>query len=182
MRALVNPLSSFGIFVALSCALAQDPNLPQPEHKFLEKLVGDFDLQIKSFAESGKPPQESTGKAKRSMLMEGRFMRESREGKMDGNEFQGIGMVGYDPLIKKFISIWTDTNSSGFYTTEGEFDKEKKTLTYSGIDFDLKTGKKRVARDVLLIESDDSQKFEMFRQLEGGKEEKILEVIYTRKK
>ena len=64
------------------------------------------------------------------------------------------------------------------------YDAAKKTFTYQSEDFDPASGKKMKGRDILRIDGDDQQTFEMYRQPAEveGKEFKVLEIVYTRKK
>jgi hypothetical protein len=161
-----------------------DFSAPGPEHKILEGLAGTYDAKVKAFLEPGKPPEESTGLMKRKMLMGGRYLQEDYDGKLGPDSFTGLGIIGFDKIKKKFVMSWIDSMSTGFMTSEGTYDAAKKTLTYESEDFDPATGKKMKGRDILRIDNDDQQTFEMYRQPpeEGAKELKVLEIIYTRKK
>ena len=161
-----------------------DPSAPGPEHKILESLAGTYGAKVKAYFEPGKPPEESTGLMKRKMLMGGRYLQEEYEGKIGPESFSGMGLVGFDKIKKKYVVTWIDSMSTGFMSSEGTYDAAKKTLTYISEDIDPNTGKKTKGRDVLRMDSDDQQTFEMYRQTmdEGGKEVKVLEIVYSRKK
>ena len=161
-----------------------DLSTPGPEHKILESLAGAYGAKVKAYFEPGKPPEESTGVMKRKMLMGGRYLQEEYEGKIGPESFSGMGLVGFDRIKKKYVVTWIDSMSTGFMTSEGTYDTDKKTLTYISEDIDPNTGKKTKGRDVLRFDSDDQQTFEMYRQStdDGGKELKVLEIVYTRKK
>jgi Protein of unknown function (DUF1579) len=161
-----------------------DFSAPGPEHKILEGLAGTYDAKVKAFLEPGKPPEESTGLMKRKMLMGGRYLQEDYDGKLGPDSFTGLGIIGFDKIKKKYVMSWIDSMSTGFMTSEGTYDAAKKTLTYESEDFDPATGKKMKGRDILRIDSENQQTFEMYRQPpeEGAKEAKVLEIIYIRKK
>ena len=161
-----------------------DPSAPGPEHKLLDELTGVYSAKVRAWIEPGKDPEKSDGTMKRKMLMGGRYLQEDYEGKIGPESFTGMGIIGYDKLRKKFVLTWIDSMSTGFMTSEGDYDAAKKTFTYLSEDVDPATGKKMKGRDILRIDSADQQTFEMNRQPleEGAKEFKVLEIIYTRKK
>ncbi|MFO0969229.1 MAG: DUF1579 domain-containing protein [Gemmataceae bacterium] len=148
---------------------------PGPEHKVLSKLTGTWEAKVKFYGPGGEG--ESKGTMKRAMIMGGRFLKEDFTGDMMGMKFQGMGVVGFDPAKKKYVSSWIDNMSFGITTFEGTYDAEKKTLTSVGED--VWEGKKMKARDVLTIISDKEQKFEMFRSA-GEKEFKVMDITYTK--
>ena len=77
---------------------------PGPEHKVLAKLAGAWDAQVKFHGPAGTA--ESKGTMKRAMIMGGRFLKEDFTGDMMGMKFQGMGIVGFDPAKKKYVSTW----------------------------------------------------------------------------
>jgi hypothetical protein len=120
----------------------------------------------------------------RKMIMGGRFLQERYEGKAMGQPFSGMGLMGYDKLKKKYTSVWIDTMSTSIMESRGTYDAEHKTFTNEGEDVDPYTGKKMKSRDTLKIVSAKEQLLEMYRSpAEGeGKEMKVLEIRYVRKK
>ncbi len=161
-----------------------DLSLPGPEHKILENLAGTYTAKVKAFYDPGKPPEESIGVMKRKLLLGGRFVQEDYEGKIGPETFTGMGLIGFDRIRKKYVITWIDSMSTGFMTSEGTYDADKKAFTYLSEDVDPATGKKMKGRDTLRFDSDDQQTFEMYRRPldEGAKEFKVLEIVYTRKK
>jgi hypothetical protein len=161
-----------------------DLSAPGPEHKLLEHLTGTYTAKVKAYFEPGKPPEESIGVMKRKMLMGGRYLQEDYEGKIAGEDFNGMGIIGFDKVKKKYVFSWIDSMSTGFMTSEGTYDAAKKTFSYVSEDLDPASGKRMKGRDILRVDSPEQQTFEMYRQPldEGAKEFKVLEIIYTKKK
>jgi hypothetical protein len=151
--------------------------LPGPEHKVLAQLEGNWDAKVKFYGPAGSG--ESKGVMKRKMIMGGRFLKEDFTGDMMGMKFQGMGIAGYNPAKKKYLSTWIDNMSLSIMSYEGTYDAETKTLTNVGED--VWEGKKMKARDVLKIVSADEQTFDMYRSA-GDKEFKVMEITYTRAK
>jgi hypothetical protein len=161
-----------------------DLSAPGPEHKVLEQLVGTYTAKLKTYPEPGKPPEESAGVMERKLILGGRYLQEIFDGKMGSEAFTGLGILGFDRVKKKYVFSWVDSLSTGFMTSEGTYDADKKTFTHLLEDVDPNNGKKMKGRDVLRLDSADQQTFEINRQAldEGAKEFKVLEIVYTRKK
>lgn len=168
------------VFSAETLAQQKDEGgKPGPEHKRLEGLVGTFNAKVRVYLEPGKPPVESTGTMVRTMMFGGRYLREDFQGDIGGQKFQGMGLVGYDFILRKYMSVWLDSESTDMMISQGTYNPATKTFTYESDQVDLK------ARDVLRMVSDDEQYFEMFRtpaQPKGAKEFKVLDIRYTRRR
>ncbi|MCI0462204.1 MAG: DUF1579 domain-containing protein [Gemmataceae bacterium] len=155
---------------------------PGPEHKMLARMAGTWEAKVKAYFDPSKPPTESTGIMKRTMILDGRYLQEEYTGEVFGSKFRGQGLVGYDVPKKKFVSAWVDSMSTGIMLTYGTYDSASKTFTYRGQEKDPFSGKEMKTRDVVKIVSDDEQLFEMYREPIGAKEFKMLEIHLTRKK
>ena len=144
-------------------------------------MAGKFDAKVKVFFPDPSNPTESTGTLNRKMILDGNVLQESFKGEFDGKTFTGLGMIGFDPHKKQFISTWADSMSTTISIMHGTWDAEKKTFTSVGEEFDPKSKKMMKMRDVLKVVNEDEQAFEMFRQPEGEtKEFKVLEIAYKR--
>jgi Protein of unknown function (DUF1579) len=152
-----------------------------PEHKLLKNLAGTFDAAVTIFGDDGKKDQ-SKGVMKRQMILGGRILHEEYEGTFGGQAFKGMGMIGYDPHKKMYTSVWADNMTNAIVTSEGTYDDKATTFHYAGNDVDAYTGKTLKSRDTLKIVSPDEQLLVMYRQPAGGKEFKMLEIRYVRKK
>lgn len=153
---------------------------PGAPHKLLAGTAGNWDTLVRSWTEPGKPPMESKGSCERSMILEGRFLREEFSGDMMGNPFFGIGINGYDNHLGKYVSTWMDSMSTGIMCFEGTADASGKTITQT-CDYDDPFKGPMQWRSVTRLLDDRKQVFEMFGTAKGGKEEKMMEIIYTRK-
>ena len=176
---------AFTIALLIACAIplisnAGDKKMPGPEHKVLEKMVGTWDAKVKFYLEPNKP-MESKGVMTRTMILEGNYLQESFKGEFIGKPFAGLGLIGFNAVTKKYETVWCDSMAKAMSHMQGTYDKEKKTFTSIGEDYDPNTKKKMKARDVLKFVSADEQYFEMFRQPEGEeKEYRVMEITYTR--
>jgi hypothetical protein len=160
--------------------------LPEPpgtgiEHKQLAELAGTFDCKVTLFLGPGKS-MESIGIMKREIVLGGRFLQDDFDGSFAGKPFKGHGMTGYDPAKKKYVGVWADSATNALMLSEGTYDAKTKTFLYTGEDTEPYTGKKMKARDTLKLVSADEHVMEMYREPADGKEFKMMEIRFTRKK
>ena len=155
---------------------------PGPQHKLLASMVGSWKFTAKLWSEPGKPPQEWDGTAERKMILDGRFLEEYVTATFFGMPFHGYGLNGYDNAQGKFVGTWMDTMSTGVSTSVGTADPTGKVITYDREEFDAMAKAKSKGRDVLHIEGDDKQVLEFYKALPDGKQFKMMEIVYTRKK
>jgi hypothetical protein len=155
--------------------------LPGPEHKKLQPLVGSWTFTMKMWEDPNKPPIEATGTAESKWILGDRFVHQVVESESPGGKFTGIGVTGYDNGQGKYTTGWIDSISSGIATMTGTVDKDGKVFTWTGENLCPVTKKKIKGRDVIKIESADKHVLESYKEM-GGKEVKLMEIVYTRKK
>jgi hypothetical protein len=105
---------------------AQEPARPGPEHEQLKKKEGTWETAMK-FGDS-----VSKGTATFKMELGGLWLVGSLDSELLGQKFSGRSMDCYDPLKKKYVSLWFDSMNTSPVIMEGTYDKEKKTLTLAG--------------------------------------------------
>ena len=89
---------------------------------------------------------------------------------------------GQKSAIGKYTSFWVDNSGTGMSLSVGTVDASGKVLTFTKEDYNPATKKKVKVRDVIRIDSNDKHTAESYRTEEGGKEMKVMEIVYTRKK
>jgi hypothetical protein len=153
---------------------------PGPEHKKLEPLVGDWTLTIKLWTDPNQFPAQATGTAQRKWIMGGRFVQENVQINCQGKKFEGMGLVGYDAVQKKFTAV----KVCGLC---GTISHGLATCNSSGTKFECVkeeccplTGQKIKGRDVITIENNDRIVVNVFKTFDG-KEQKVMEIVSTRK-
>lgn len=155
---------------------------PSEKHKVLENLAGSWNVQSKMFLGPNKPPMESKGTNEAKLILGGRFLAEDYTSPgMMGQPFAGHGLTGYDLSKQKFVNVWVDNTGSWVTTSEGSIDASNKVITLTGPMLDPQSGKNIPSKSVLRIESADKHTMEMFTVIDG-KEAKMMELTYTRKK
>jgi hypothetical protein len=153
-----------------------------PQHKLLESMAGSWTYTSKMWLEPGKDPVESKGTAERKMILDGRYLADHVQGEMFGKEFRGYGLTGYDNNQQKYVGVWVDGMSTGIAQSVGTADESGKVITFTREDYDPVEKAKVKSRDVTRVLSDDKHVMEMYKVLPDGKEVKMMEITFTRKK
>ena len=154
---------------------------PAPQHKHLQKMVGKWNLSMKSWMDPKQPPMESTGTAEGKSLLGDRYVQTTVTANFMGKPFNGVGITGYDKAKKKFVGTWIDSMSTGVSRSEGTADEAGKLMTSHMVGTDPLTGKDTKMKLVGKWETDDKL-VEEFYERKGGKEMKTMEITYTRAK
>lgn len=151
-------------------------------HKLITDMAGSWKCIAKFWMVPGSEPMVSEMTAEVTAIMGGRFTQGMYKGNVMGQAFEGLEVMGYDNIKKKFISSWIDNMSTGLYTSAGTMDPGTKVITLLGTADDPMTGKTKKTRATLKIDSPDKHTFTMFETPDGGKEMQTMEIVYTRVK
>lgn len=153
---------------------------PGEPHKLLAASAGTYDVKVKSWQDPAAPPMEETGKAVRTVDLDGRIVIERFTGSMMGMPFTGMSLTGFDNVSGKYWATWTDSMSTGIMVSEGTCDA-KHTCTFYGTWNDaIKKGPVK-ARMVTRQTGPGTEVFEMYAPGRDGKETKMMEMTYTKK-
>lgn len=153
---------------------------PGEPHKLFTALEGTWTTKTRSWMEPGKPPVESTGSCEQKVLLGGRYLQQEYTGDVMGETFKGINIIGYDNHIKKYVSVWLDSMSTGIYFFEGTASKDGRTITQESRYDDPVKGP-TLWRSVTRIKDDNTLEYVMYLTPKRGKEEKMMEMTVTRK-
>lgn len=151
-------------------------------HAYLESFVGEWNVTSKGWMQPGAPPETSENYSKAEMILGGRFIKMEFKGTMFGQPFEGLKIVGYDNMKKKYITFWIDSSSTAFFLTEGVRDASDKTITENGVWPDPMTGGTMKVRGVTKVVGPDEFTYEMYMVGPDGKDFKSLENRAVRKK
>ncbi len=143
-----------------------------PEHAELKKRVGTWTTTMNVAG------QETKGTVTYKMELGDFWLVGAVEGELFGAKFTGKSLDTYDPIKKKYVSVWLDSTAPAMIAMEGNFDGEKKTLTMTG-DGPDETGKPTKYKSVTAIADDDNEKMTMY---VGDAKEPAFTVTYKRKK
>ena len=153
---------------------------PGDGQKKLEPLVGTFDARVRTWMDPSKPPDDTTGTSVNSWVLGDRYVQMKYEGVFLGETFNGIGYVGYDNVTKKYQGSWMDTASTGMMLSNGTMDG--KTIAMKATTSDPATGKVTTSDEKITISDADHHTLELWGKTPDGKNFKMMEIQYTRKK
>ncbi|MBI5442207.1 MAG: DUF1579 domain-containing protein [Deltaproteobacteria bacterium] len=152
---------------------------PGATHRLLASLAGAWTTRTTAWMEPGQPPVEGTGTCRQKMLLGGRYLQQEYAGEMMGKPFEGVNLLGYDNVTKKYQSVWIDSMSSGIYYFEGAATADGTTITQESRYDDPVRGP-MTWRSVMRIVDGDALEYEMFVTPKGGAEEKVMEMTVSR--
>jgi hypothetical protein len=153
---------------------------PGDAHKKLEGLVGTWDVKVKMWMDPSQPPQESAGTSTSSWVLGNRFVQEKFEGTFMGQPFSGMGYTGYDNVTKQYVGTWMDTASTGVMTSKGSL--SGNTMNANATMSDPMTGKMAKSTMKMTMTDADHHTMEMWGAGPNGKNYKMMEIAYTKKK
>jgi hypothetical protein len=154
---------------------------PGVPHRLLASMAGSWSTKIRNWCEPGKPPRESSGSSEQKMILDGRFLQQEFTGEMMGSPFTGIGVTGYDNHTQKYVSTWIDSMSTAILYFEGTAGSDGKTITQEACYDDPVRGPMKW-RSVTRIVDDHTHFFEMYSTDTSGREEKMMEITYRRRR
>lgn len=105
---------------------------PGPQHKALQAMAGNFKFSNKFKMDPTEEWQTCEGTYEGESCMDGRYLLSEVNGNMMGMPFQGMGCLGYDNAIKKYVAAWIDNMGTGIMRSEGTGSADGKTITFEG--------------------------------------------------
>lgn len=153
---------------------------PGDAHKALEPFVGTWNVKSQFWMAPGTPPASSQGSSESKWVFGGRYVEENFQGNVFGMPFEGRGYAGYDNVKKQYWSTWMDSMSTAMMMTTGTNDG--KSWAFQGSMADPLTGKDTSVRIKLTVNDADHHSMEMWGPGPDGKDFKMMEMTYTRKK
>jgi hypothetical protein len=120
----------------VTIASAQDPrlDLPQPEHRLLERLAGEWQFERQSVPADGSSPR-TLGTGVITAEMVGDFFVVSRwSGNLYGTTYEALQSLGFDIERRQYWGQWIDSFIGFRWDLSGLVDEESQelVLTTSG--------------------------------------------------
>ncbi len=155
---------------------------PGAAHKVLEAFVGEWTLHNKMWMQPGADPMESDGTASAKWIMGNRYVEMTVKSTMMGQPFEGRAINGYDNLKKTYLGFWIDNMGTSMTLTTGTLSADGKTLTSKGKMDDAFSGKMNQEYKFVdrFVSKDEISS--VIYVVDGGKETKMMEMTYKRKK
>lgn len=156
---------------------------PGEQHKMLAKSVGTWNADVTFWMGMGKPANNSKGTSVTNSILNGLYIESKFSGDMMGMPFNGVATTGYDLAAKEYVSTWMENMNSSPMIMRGTWDDAQKAIVSTGSQKDPTTGQECTLKQVFKIVDDNNQVMEMYGpDPQTGKEFKMVEIKYTRKK
>lgn len=118
--------------LALTDLLQQGMPGPRPEHKPLQKFVGEWEVGIGMQMAGAPEPMRFSGHISGRMGCNGTWLITELEGSMMGVTYEGLALQGYNPARKTYVGAWFDMSKGDFDVMEGTFNADQTVLTNFG--------------------------------------------------
>ena len=154
---------------------------PGEGQKFLQKFVGDWDV-IKTFHPRSGDPVQQKGECRQSMIHGGRFLQSEFTFFRGDEKTTGTGLIGFDPALGLFTSVWIDSRSTRMSFRQGREKFDGKQIVLHSRSLSNDGNKERVSRTVTRLEDNDRRiVHRQYTSGEGGRERLVMELILTKK-
>ena len=148
----------------------------------LEPMVGEFDVNIRTWLDPEQPPIESTAVAVTTWVLGKRYIQTMLSGYIMGEPFDGIGYAGYDNVLEQYQATYMDSGGTGMEWFSGSMDPAGESAKLSATIPDPVTGEFLTVEMRLKIAASGDHVTELWEEGPTGKMVRIMELQYTRKK
>lgn len=164
--------------------------LPGAGHRLLEPLVGTWKVEKTSYI-AGAAPEKPVSSAdiisRRQWLADGRFVRDETEGRIGGNKYWRLGLLGYSTMDRCYEWVTVDALNANMMIYRGDRGTgERLPIVMTGVFTDQGLISERTAgrpiqqRTVIRIESHDRHVIELYLRAPGEAEFLADRAVYTR--
>ncbi len=112
------------------------PNPKTAAHAALAAFAGEWTSACDLRAVPGLPgheaAQKSSGIERAELICDGLWLKTTFHGQHEGGPFEGLWLVGYDPLQKQYRGIWVSSMDEPCMECVGSHDAATKTWTFTG--------------------------------------------------
>jgi uncharacterized protein DUF1579 len=151
-----------------------------PEHAVLKNFEGKWTSSVTATMDPSKPPEKSEGTSEGMVILGGRFVHVLHHGTMMGQPFEGMMLLGYDNIRKKYTSSWVDSMGTQIASYDGTWNAAKKSLTMAGHFLDPMTGKPMKTRGVTAFPDATTMTYDEYMMGPDGKEMKTLHIDFKK--
>ena len=156
---------------------------PQKEHRWLQKLVGDWSFENECIMGPDQPPSKHTGTETVRSIGGLWTIGEGTGPGPDGCEMKSIMTLGYDPQTKRFVGTFIASMMTYLWIYNGSLDAAGKVLTLNAEGPDFSGGPNMVKyQDIIEFVNNDHRTLKS--QLLGpdGKWNHFMTAHYRRQK
>jgi hypothetical protein len=156
--------------------------MPEPgnEHRWLQRLVGDWTYEAEAPAHGDQPASRETGTEFVRSLGGLWVMGEMRGGGSDGNAgSESVITLGYDPARERFVGTFVSSMMTYLWIYEGELQGDTLTLHAEGPGFPDMSRMVRY-RDVIELRGESERIMTSHHETEGGGWQSFMTMRYRR--
>jgi hypothetical protein len=154
---------------------------PQREHRWLQRLVGEWTYESEAMMEPDGATVRMTGTESVRAFGELWIMTDSRGETPGGGDHRSVITLGYDPQKQRFVGTFVDTEMTFMWIYEGRLDGDVLTLESDGPSFEG-DGKMAKYRDITELKSDDHRIFRSVVLGHDGEWHEFMVSHYRRKR
>ena len=154
---------------------------PGEGQKKLGFLVGKYDVKVRTWVDPAEPPIESTATSVATWVLGNRYVQQMLAGYVMGEPWSGIGYVGFDNTMKKYVMTYMDSGSTGMEWYTGTMDAAGKHAKMTATIHDEVTGKPVPLELRVSVAANGEHVTELWQGDLTGKMAKVMELQYTRK-
>lgn len=154
---------------------------PQPEHRWLERLVGNWTFEGEAVMGPDKPPETCSGSESTRSLGGLWVLCEGQMPGPDGKPATTLMTLGYDPAKRKFVGTFVASMMTHLWQYEGTLDAGGTVLTLDceGPSFAAE-GKMANYQDVITLGDDGSRTLTSRFQADDGSWHEFMTSRYRR--
>ncbi len=152
---------------------------PGTEHALLASREGVWQMTMTIFGPPGSPPEISSGTVERRMDLGGRILVDHLTAEMMGLTLHGIATTGYDNVLGRYWTTWTDNVSTSLSMLWGDLTEDGGI--WEGSYTEPMSGNRQPMRIDTRMEGPDRQIDTFLMPGPGGEMVTSMEVLYERK-
>lgn len=156
---------------------------PQAEHKWLEQMVGEWEVEMTATCTPDGEPMTHTGTDRVRMIGNLWIIGEQTSALPDGAECQNILTLGYDPARKLFVGSYLVGIMPHQWIYEGSLSEDGKSVILNTTGPDMNGGPDMGHyQDIFTIVSPDHRKLTSRAKQPDGSWNEFMEANYHRVK
>ena len=152
-----------------------------PEHTLLRRDEGVWNATIQIVPAPGASPEVSHGTETNVLGPGGLWLISDFKGQVMGEPFQGHGVLGYDPVKKKYVRIWVDSTQAFLWPSEGTYDPSTRTLTL-WMESPDSSGQTVRFKTTTVWKDDNTRVYTMYAPASEAPESASMTITYKRRK